>query len=106
MLEVSNVSKVYSGKVPQRALTNISMSVEEGEFVGVMGPSGSGKTTLLNVISTIDEPTSGTVLIDGKNPHTLKQKELAKFRRRDLGFVFQDFNLLKTLTILINVKTG
>lgn len=103
MLEVVDVSKVYGGKVPHRALSNINIKIEQGEFVGIMGPSGSGKTTLLNVISTIDEPTSGTIKIDGKNPHILKQNELAKFRRRDLGFVFQDFNLLKTLTIEENI---
>lgn len=103
MLEVVNVSKVYGGQVPHRALSNMNIHVEKGEFVGIMGPSGSGKTTLLNVISTIDEPTSGEVKIDGDNPHALKQNELAKFRRRDLGFVFQDFNLLNTLTIEENI---
>lgn len=103
MLEIVDVSKVYGGKVPHRALSNININVEQGEFVGIMGPSGSGKTTLLNVISTIDEPTSGMVKIAGKDPHVLKQNELAKFRRRDLGFVFQDFNLLKTLTIEENI---
>src|SRR5699024_8065145 len=103
MLEIVDVSKVYGGKVPHRALSNINIKVEKGEFVGIMGPSGSGKTTLLNVISTIDEPTSGTVKIAGKDPHVLKQNDLAKFRRRDLGFVFQDFNLLKTLTIEENI---
>lgn len=103
MLEVVGISKVYGGQVPHRALSNININVEKGEFVGIMGPSGSGKTTLLNVISTIDEPTSGEVKIDGANPHSLKQEELAKFRRRDLGFVFQDFNLLNTLTIEENI---
>lgn len=103
MLEVVGISKVYGGQVPHRALSNININVEKGEFVGIMGPSGSGKTTLLNVISTIDEPTSGEVKIDGANPHSLKQDELAKFRRRDLGFVFQDFNLLNTLTIEENI---
>lgn|SRR5699024_5421326 len=103
MLEVVDVSKVYGGQVPYRALSNININVEKGEFVGIMGPSGSGKTTLLNVISTIDEPTSGEVKIDGATPHSLKQNQLAQFRRRDLGFVFQDFNLLKTLTIEENI---
>jgi len=103
MLEVKQVSKVYEGKVPYRALTNIDITIDKGEFVGVMGPSGSGKTTLLNVISTIDEPTTGEVLIDGKNPHQLNKNELAKFRRRELGFVFQDFNLMNTLTIEENI---
>lgn len=103
MLEVVQVSKVYEGKVPYRALHSINFKVEDGEFVGIMGPSGSGKTTLLNVISTIDAPTSGHVRIDGENPHALKQNDLAKFRRRHLGFVFQDFNLLKTLTVEENI---
>src|SRR5690625_3569041 len=103
MLEVKQVSKVYEGKVPYRALSNINIKVDKGEFVGIMGPSGSGKTTLLNVISTIDEPTSGYVMVDDENPHLLKQNELAKFRRRELGFVFQDFNLLNTLTVEENI---
>lgn len=103
MLEVVQVSKVYEGKVPYRALSFINFKVDEGEFVGIMGPSGSGKTTLLNVISTIDFPTSGYVTIGGENPHLLKQNDLAKFRRRQLGFVFQDFNLLKTLTVEENI---
>src|SRR5690625_950186 len=103
MLEVKQVSKVYEGKVPYRALSNIDITIDKGEFVGVMGPSGSGKTTLLNVISTIDEPTTGEVLVDGKNPHQLKKNDLAKFRRRELGFVFQDFNLMNTLTVEENI---
>lgn len=103
MLTVRNLSKIYDGKVPLQALTNIDFSVEQGEFIGVMGPSGSGKTTLLNVISTIDEPTSGEVLIEGKNPHKLRKNKLAVFRRRELGFVFQDFNLLNTLTVKENI---
>ena len=103
MLEVKQVSKVYEGKVPYRALSNIDITIDKGEFVGVMGPSGSGKTTLLNVISTIDEPTTGEILVDGKNPHQLKKNDLAKFRRRELGFVFQDFNLMNTLTVEENI---
>lgn len=103
MLEIKHLSKVYEGKVPFRALTDIDFKVERGEFVSIMGPSGSGKTTLLNTISTIDEPTTGEVLINGENPHQLKPNELAKFRRRELGFVFQDFNLLHTLTVEENI---
>lgn len=103
MLQVKQMSKVYEGKVPFRALSNIDITIEKGEFVGIMGPSGSGKTTLLNVISTIDEPTTGEVLINGENPHTLNKTKLAKFRRRELGFVFQDFNLLNTLTVEENI---
>jgi len=103
MLQIKNVSKVYEGKIPYRALTDINVNVEKDEFVGIMGPSGSGKTTLLNVIATIDEPTSGEVLIEGNNPHNLNKSKLAKFRRRELGFVFQDFNLLDTLTVEENI---
>lgn len=103
MLDVKQVSKIYDGKMTYRALTDINLTIETGEFVGIMGPSGSGKTTLLNLIATIDEPTTGEVLIDGKNPHQLKKDALAKFRRRELGFVFQEFNLLHTLTVEENI---
>ncbi|AZB41324.1 ABC transporter ATP-binding protein [Bacillus sp. FJAT-42376] len=103
MLEVKNVSKVYEGKVSYRALSKIDLTVQPGEFVGVMGPSGSGKTTLLNMVSTIDSPTTGEILIDGKNPNRLSSKELALFRRRELGFIFQHFNLLPTLTVKENI---
>lgn len=103
MLDVRNVSKVYEGKVAYQALSNLNLTVQKGEFVGVMGPSGSGKTTLLNVVSTIDKPSSGEVMIDGKNTHQLNKRQLALFRRRELGFVFQDFNLLQTLTVKENI---
>lgn len=103
MLEVKNVSKIYEGKIAYKALNDINLSIEEGEFVGIMGPSGSGKTTLLNLIATIDEPTTGEILMNGQNPHLLKKEKLAKFRRRELGFVFQDFNLLHTLTVEENI---
>lgn len=103
MLKLNKVSKIYEGKVAYRALTDINLEVEDGEFVAIMGPSGSGKTTLLNIISTNDTPTTGTVEIDGKNPHLLKKSALAKFRRNELGFIFQDFNLLHTLTVEENI---
>ncbi|EJW17942.1 ABC transporter ATP-binding protein [Paenibacillus alvei] len=103
MLEVKNVSKVYEGKVSYKALSNLNLTIREGEFVGIMGPSGSGKTTFLNVVSTIDKPTSGEVLIGGSNAHALNKRKLALFRRRQLGFVFQDFNLLQTLTVKENI---
>ncbi|GIP32150.1 ABC transporter ATP-binding protein [Paenibacillus sp. J2TS4] len=103
MLEVRNVSKVYEGKVAYQALANLNLAVKQGEFVGIMGPSGSGKTTLLNVVSTIDKPSSGEVCIAGKNAHQLNKRQLALFRRRELGFVFQDFNLLQTLTVKENI---
>src|SRR5690625_341170 len=103
MLKVKKISKIYEGKVAYRALSDIDLTVEDNEFVGIMGPSGSGKTTLLNMIATIDEPTTGEILINGENPHHLKKEKLAQFRRRELGFVFQDFNLLHTLTVEENM---
>jgi len=103
ILKLNHISKIYGDKVQHCALKDINLSIEEGEFVGIMGPSGSGKTTLLNVISTIDPPTSGEVLINGENPYKLDNSNLALFRRRKLGFVFQDFNLIDTLTIGENI---
>lgn len=103
ILTVNNLSKVYGKKIIFNALNDINFSIEDGEFVGIMGPSRSGKTTLLNMISTIDKPTTGTMELKGKNPLLLRGEELALFRRRELGFVFQDFNLLDTLTIGENI---
>ncbi|KMK78080.1 ABC transporter ATP-binding protein [Alkalihalobacillus pseudalcaliphilus] len=103
MLTVKNVSKIYEGKVTYQALNDINLTVKSGEFVGIMGPSGSGKTTLLNLIATIDKPTTGQILINNGQPHLLKRNDLAKFRRNELGFVFQDFNLLHTLTVEENI---
>ena len=103
ILKVSNLSKIYGSKVISNALKDISFSIEDGEFVGIMGPSGSGKTTLLNLISTIDKPTSGKIILADKESHKLKGDDLALFRRRELGFVFQDYNLLETLTIGENI---
>ncbi len=104
VLKVINLSKVYGKKVPFNALNNVSFDIEQGEFVGIMGPSGSGKTTLLNMISTVDKPTFGDVLINGKNPLALRGEKLAIFRRRELGIVFQEFNLLDTLTLGENIQ--
>lgn len=103
ILKVRNLSKVYGSKVVSNALKDISFNIEDGEFVGIMGPSGSGKTTLLNLISTIDKPTSGKIILGDKEPQKLKGDALALFRRRELGFVFQDYNLLDTLTIGENI---
>ena len=103
ILQIKDITKVYEGKVTHRALNQLSFDVEDGEFVAVMGRSGSGKTTLLNIISTIDEPTSGEIILDGMNPHKLNATELAYFRRRQLGFIFQDFNLLHMLTVEENI---
>ncbi|MGT2933597.1 ABC transporter ATP-binding protein [Streptococcus catagoni] len=103
ILQVEHLEKVYSGKVSHRALDDISMFVEEGEFIAIMGPSGSGKSTFLNTISTVDKPSGGLVFINGRDPHLLSDQELAKFRRKELGFVFQDFNLINTLTVEENI---
>lgn len=103
VLELKHVSKVYGGKVQTQALADVQLTVQKGEFVGIMGPSGSGKTTLLNIISTIDSHSSGEVWIEGKNPYQLKKEDLALFRRRHFGFVFQEYHLLDTLTIAENI---
>lgn len=105
VLEARNISKIYGGRagVRHQALDNVNLKVIKGEFVGVMGPSGSGKTTLLNILATIDQPTTGEIEINGTNPNAVKGEALALFRRRNLGFVFQDFNLLDTLTIGENI---
>ncbi len=106
VLRAEQLTKTYGLRgrgVPTTALDHFALSVEKGEFVGVMGPSGSGKTTLLNLLATIDLPTSGSVAINGVNPSDLTEMELAEFRRRQLGFVFQDFNLLDTLSIRENI---
>lgn len=104
ILTVTDLKKVYGkGGSLTRALDGVSLSLEAGEFVGVMGPSGSGKTTLLNCVSTIDRPSAGSIVIDGKELTRLKGKELAKFRRERLGFIFQDCNLLDTLTAYENI---
>lgn len=103
ILETKHLGKVYEGKIPYTALQDINFQMEKGEFVAIMGPSGSGKSTLLNVISTIDHPTSGNVTIDGNAPHTMRDEQLAHFRRSVLGFVFQDFNLVQTLTVGENI---
>lgn len=103
LVKIDDVTKVYEGKVTHRAINQLGFEVEKGEFLAIMGPSGSGKTTLLNLISTIDDLTSGNILIDGINPHELDKNDLAYFRRRKLGFVFQDFNLLQMLTVEENL---
>ena len=104
ILRVDNIEKYYGrrGNIT-KAIDNISFTVEEGEFVGVMGASGSGKTTLLNCISTIDKVSSGHIYISGKDIIKLNSKKISKFRREELGFIFQDFNLLDTLTAYENI---
>lgn len=106
LLEVKNLKKTYVtrfGSVKVNALTNISFSVESGEFIAIMGESGSGKTTLLNILATLDKPTGGEVLLDGGSTLKIPEKKLASFRRDNLGFVFQDFNLLDTFSLRDNI---
>lgn len=106
LLEVTNIKKIYStrfGGNKVQALSNVTFSVEEGEFVAIMGESGSGKTTLLNILASLDRPTSGEVLLEGKNIVHLTEKEISAFRRKNLGFVFQDFNLLDTFSLRDNI---
>jgi len=106
ILEVRNLKKVYTTRLggnKVQALSNVTFSVEDGEFVAIMGESGSGKTTLLNILASIDKPTSGEVLLDGKNCTQINEKEISAFRRDNLGFVFQDFNLLDTFSIRDNI---
>jgi len=104
ILRIEGLEKYYGSKTyVTKALDNISFSVEEGEFLGIMGASGSGKTTLLNCISTIDTATAGHICLKDADITTLKEKDLAEFRQKNLGFVFQDFNLLDTLTIEENI---
>lgn len=103
MLKIKNLRKVYTKGVNTEALKGINLDVEEGEFVGIMGPSGSGKTTLLNIISTIDTPSSGEILIKGENPNKISKRELSLFRRNELGMVFQYFNLLDSLSVKENI---
>ena len=104
ILKVENIEKYYGNKDNiTKAIDNISFRVEKGEFVGIMGPSGSGKTTLLNCISTIDNVTTGSIAIDGDDITRLKGRKLETFRRDKLGFIFQDFNLLDTMTAFENI---
>ncbi|MDL2300035.1 ABC transporter ATP-binding protein [Clostridiaceae bacterium OttesenSCG-928-D20] len=104
MLQVQNVEKYYGSKNNvTKALDRISFEVRRGEFIAIMGASGSGKTTLLNCISTIDTVSAGNILLDGENVTEISGSELAKFRRERLGFIFQDFNLLDTLTLEENI---
>lgn len=106
LLEVKNLKKIYTtrfGGAPVQALTNVSFSVEQGEYIAIMGESGSGKTTLLNILAALDKPTSGDVLLNGKSILTINEKEISAFRRDNLGFVFQDFNLLDTFSVEDNI---
>ncbi len=104
LLEVNGISKTYgAGETAVHALKNVSFSVPKGEFVAVVGESGSGKSTLLNMVGALDNPTSGKVLIDGKDIFAMKESKLTIFRRRNIGFIFQAFNLIPELTVEQNI---
>ncbi len=106
ILEVHNLKKVYTtrfGGNQVQALSDVTFSVEQGEYVAIMGESGSGKTTLLNILAALDRPTSGEVLLNGANIVSIKEKDISAFRRNNLGFVFQDFNLLDTFSLKDNI---
>lgn len=106
ILKVSGVKKIYTGRFggnKVEALKSVSFEVDRGEYVAIMGESGSGKTTLLNILAALDTPTSGTVLLDGKDLSKVKESQTAAFRRDNLGFVFQEFNLLDTFSVEDNI---
>lgn len=106
ILEVNNLKKTYTSRFGTnnvQALADVSFSVDEGEYVAIMGESGSGKTTLLNILASLDKPTNGEVLLDGRNTLTIPDKEISTFRRENLGFVFQDFNLLDNFSLKDNI---
>ena len=106
ILEVKGLKKIYTtrfGSNQVTALRNVTFSVEQGEYVAIMGESGSGKTTLLNILAALDKPTAGSVLLNGKDITKISEKQLAKFRRSSLGFVFQEFNLLDTFSLEDNI---
>lgn len=106
LLEINHLEKVYRtrfSKEETRALQDVDFKVEEGEFIAIMGESGSGKTTLLNILATLDKPTRGSVILNNQDITKIKESRLADFRLRNLGFVFQDFNLLDTLSIQDNI---
>ena len=106
ILEVKKLQKIYTTRLggnSVRALENVNFSVDQGEYVAIMGESGSGKTTLLNILAALDRPTSGSVILDGMELSSVKENEMAAFRRKNLGFVFQEFNLLDTFSIKDNI---
>ena len=106
LLKVNNLKKIYTTRLggnKVEALKDVNFEVEEGEYVAIMGESGSGKTTLLNILATVDKATAGQVLLNGEDLTTIKDKNLAEFRREHLGFVFQDFNLLDSFSLEDNI---
>ena len=104
IVELKNVSRVYrNGDHEQRALDHVDLSLEEGKFIVILGPSGAGKSTLLNMLGGLDSPTEGTIIVNGKDISTLTENELADYRAETVGFVFQSYNLIPTLTVIENV---
>ena len=104
LVKTSDLKKYYhTGEICVKALDQVNLSVEEGEFIAVVGPSGCGKTTLLNMLGGLDNPTEGTVLIHGKDITKMKSEELTVYRRKHIGFVFQNYNLLQTLNVKSNI---
>ena len=105
MIKVNNVSKLYrTDKIETLALDNVTFSIDKGEFVSIMGPSGCGKSTLLNIVGLLDKPTSGNVEIGGRTPDGMSDKALAAFRNRSIGFIFQNFHLIPSLSVVDNVE--
>ena len=104
IVELKNVSRIYrNGDHEQRALDHVNLSLEEGKFIVILGPSGAGKSTLLNLLGGLDSPTEGTIIVNGKDISTLTENELADYRAETVGFVFQSYNLIPTLTVIENV---
>jgi len=104
VIEIDRLTKIYqTGKTEFKALDNISVKIKKGDFVAIMGPSGSGKSTLMNIIGCLDRPTAGTILIDGENISIVTDNELAEIRGRKIGFIFQKFNLIPSMTALKNI---
>jgi len=104
VIEIDSLTKIYkTGKTDFKALNNVDLRIRKGDFVAIMGPSGSGKSTLMNIIGCLDRPTSGTIIIDGENISTVNDNQLAIIRGRKIGFIFQKFNLMPSMTALKNV---
>jgi len=105
VIDIDSLTKTYlSGKTQLKALNNVNLKIKKGDFIAIMGPSGSGKSTLMHIIGCLDRPTSGTVIIDGENISKVSDNELAQIRGRKIGFIFQKFNLIPTMTALKNIE--